>query len=141
MKTVYVIVGMVAMLLGLTFLLPSNTLTGKIVTEKPCDGLGCLQLCDQATTDAYPIDSCGKDLVCCPTHWETGVCDYDFNCEKIREYSLYQTLETYQDSVREQPSEVQPSFERFFLPLIIILVFITFVIFKYLNPENETNNR
>jgi hypothetical protein len=132
MRTVYALLALVVLLIGLSFLLPSNTLTGRIITEPPCSGVGCVQLCDVGAEDA-----CSREYVCCPTHWQSGVCDYSFNCEKIREYSLYQSLETYQDSVREQPASVQPDIERFFLPLVGIIVVIAFVIFKYRNPTRE----
>ncbi len=133
MKSAYMILGIIALLVGVTLFLPNNMLTGKVIQSNTCGKLGCVQLCDVA--DATPV--CEKGTVCCLTHWNSGVCDYDTNCEKIREYSLFQTLEVYQDSIRESPAPIDPSFSRFFLPLIIIITCICLVIFKYHNPKNE----
>lgn len=141
MKSLYMILAMTVLLVGIAFFVPNNMLTGKVVQSDTCGKLGCLQMCDvnsagiDTTTNTDSV--CGKGTVCCMTHWSSGVCDYETNCEKIREYSLFQTLETYQDSIRESPTPIEPSFSRFFLPLIIIITCICIVIFKYHNPKND----
>jgi hypothetical protein len=122
MNTTYFFVGLIVVLLGAAFFIPSNALTGR-VTQESCGSIGCSELCDQDGPN-----TCSKDAVCCPTHWNTGVCDIETNCEKIREYSLYQSLETYQDSVRTTPSPVHADWQSFFLPMAaVILVCIVLV--------------
>jgi hypothetical protein len=118
----WLIAAFVGILVLFAIFLPSNTLTGHIVQEGTCKGLGCVELCTEQS-------SCGAGLSCCQTHWESGVCDYEMNCEKIREYSLYQSLETYQDGVREQPSPVAAD-SHFIIPLAIVLVIIAYFIYK-----------
>lgn len=128
MNATWLILGMTILLIGIAVLVPHNSLTGRVVQEGTCKGLGCVELCEQSNT-------CGSGTVCCSTHWSTGVCDYEVNCEKIREYSLYQTLETYQDGVREQPSPVDPSVSRFIIPLIATVIIIGYFVIKRRDPE------
>jgi hypothetical protein len=129
MRPIHVIAAMAVLLVGLAIFMPTNTLTGNVIVEGPCQGLGCVELCDVGA------DVCAKGLSCCPTQWETGVCDYSTNCERIREYSLYQTLETYQDGVREKPAPVQLDFQRFVVPLAIITIIIGYFAFKRRQPD------
>lgn len=116
------VIALGGVLLLLAIFLPSNTLTGNVIQDGTCKGLGCVELCDSENT-------CTEGLSCCQTHWDSGVCDYDVNCEKIREYSLYQSLETYQDGVREAPAPIAADY-RFFIPLSMILIIIAYFIYK-----------
>ena len=129
MRAAWVVLGLAILLVGLAIVFPSNTLTGRVIQDGPCKGLGCVELCDQGNS------TCHDGTVCCPTHWNSGVCDYAVNCEKIREYSLYQTIETYQDSVREQPAPVDTGWSRFFLPLVLCLGIIVYFMVKREDPE------
>lgn len=124
------IAGVATMLFAIAILFPSNTLTGNVVSEQ-CKGIGCVELCDTAA----PV--CGTGMACCQTHWGSGVCDYETNCEQIREYSLYQSLETYQDSVREQPEYLHADWQRFFLPLLVTLGILVYFIFQRNDPARE----
>lgn len=122
--------GMAVLLFALAIIIPSNHLTGNVVQEGTCKGLGCVELCEQGTDAAQ--STCGSGLVCCPTQWESGVCDYDVNCGRIREYSLFQSLETYQDSVRERPQQFD--MQRFILPLVLVLGIIAYFALKKQDP-------
>jgi hypothetical protein len=126
MKSEHLILGIVGLLLAAAFFLPSNSLTGHIVKDEGCGPLGCSELCDQTGQ----VSVCGDGYVCCPTNWETGVCDYRQNCEKIREYSLSQSLATYQDSVREAPAPVNADIRSFFIPLAITLAIIGYFVMQ-----------
>lgn len=113
-------------LIGIAYFVPQNGITGNAVAEKTCGKLGCTELCD-----AEAENTCSqKGTVCCPTHWESGVCDYSVNCEKIREYSLYQNLETYQDTVREAPEPVEATWRRFFFPLLLTACIIGYFVWE-----------
>jgi hypothetical protein len=116
--------GILLVLVLAALLFPSNSLTGNIIREPPCDGVGCVELCEVGAS------ACERGTTCCYTHWDTGVCDYPGNCERIREYSLYQTLPTYIDSVRQEPRDVTLSWGRFFLPLMLILGLTIYLIRK-----------
>ncbi len=145
MKMAYMFVIMLTFLFGLAIFFPHNGITGKVITpnEANCGPLGCVKLCEQDSTTVVidvPQNVCKKDMICCKTHWESGVCDYSFNCEKVRQYSLYQSLETYKSTVIEQPAPVQPTFEKFYLPLIVIIALICIVIFKYRNPHQDLHD-
>jgi hypothetical protein len=118
----WLIAAFVGILILLAIFIPSNTLTGHIVQEGTCKGLGCVELCSEQMT-------CGEGLTCCQTHWDSGVCDYETNCEVIRQYSLYQSLETYQDSVREKPSPITGD-TYFIIPLAIVLLIIAYFIYQ-----------
>lgn len=148
MKPVYLLIAFIVMLIGLGVLFPTNSLTGNVVQDDVCGAVGCLQLCEQDALDAptaaadgaiRPAEgsSCGRGTVCCPTHWSSGVCDLPTNCEAIRQYSLYQTVETYQDSVRERPASILPDFQRFFLPLGAIITLIVVVVYMYRKPARD----
>ncbi|HIH24137.1 TPA: hypothetical protein HA251_03830 [Candidatus Woesearchaeota archaeon] len=161
MNPVYLLIAFIVMLIGLGALFPTNSLTGNVVQDDVCGDIGCLQLCDQdipdglaaqdEVRDAQPANdgtlgdtirpvqgsSCERGTVCCPTHWSSGVCDIASNCEAIRQYSLYQTVETYQDSVRERPASILPDFRRFFLPLGAIIMLIVVVVYMYRRPVQE----
>ena len=130
MNAAWLLLGMTVLLVGVAVMLPQNGLTGHIVQEGTCKELGCVELCDQDMEN-----TCTDDTVCCPTHWNSGVCDYQVNCEQIREYSLYQTLETYQDGVREQPSSIDTRWNRFMIPLLVTLVIIGYFVAKRRDPE------
>ncbi|MBR9700774.1 hypothetical protein GOV11_02825, partial [Candidatus Woesearchaeota archaeon] len=100
----------------LAFFLPGNPITGNVILEDTatCGALGCLELCDEDP-------DCGtEDMVCCSTGWDSGVCDYNHNCETIATYSTHQSLEEYQDTVREEPSPISLNWQRFFLPILVI---------------------
>lgn len=133
MNSGWLLLGAGLLLIGLAILVPSNTLTGHIVQSNSCKGIGCVELCD------IDAPACGEGLSCCPTQWNTGVCDYEVNCEKIREYSLYQSLEMYQDSVREQPAQIDTS--RFIIPLLLTLGILVYFIFKRNDPTFEARER
>jgi hypothetical protein len=126
MNSVIYIIGLILLLAAAAIFVPTNNLTGNVIKEGPCGEYGCSELCD---TDAQE-SACSSGTVCCPTHWASGVCDYSVNCEKIREYSLYQTIEQYQDSVREKPTPVQADWQRFFLPLILTAGIIIYFILQ-----------
>jgi hypothetical protein len=130
----YFVIGLIAALIAAAVLIPSNTLTGHVVKEKSCGSLGCSELCDPDGPNSGD-DACSGGTVCCATHWQAegksqGVCDYSTNCERIREYSLYQSLEQYQDSVREKPSEIDASWARFFLPLVLCFGIVGYFVLK-----------
>ena len=147
----------VILLIAAAIIFPSNHLTGSVINEEPCDDLGCVQLCeqtsdreegiditrdddtrdddtrdddtrdDEVTRDDVAQSSCGEEFVCCRTFWQSGVCDYEFNCEKIQSYSLTQSLEEHQESIRENP-ELVADMRSFFIPLTItIAVFMYFM--------------
>lgn len=152
MKAAYMFAAMAALLICLAMFVPHNSLTGKVVKDDTCGPLGCVQLCEQnavtssaanqqavANDDSLNLSNtaCKKDMVCCETHWSSGICDYSFNCEKVRQYSLVQTLDVYKDTVKEQPAPIQPGFDNFYLPLIVIVTIICIVIFKYHNPPRD----
>jgi hypothetical protein len=131
---------LIGLLFGLSFLLPSNSLTGYVVQDGTCQGMGCLELCEQDAPDGTPINpsvpACGEGLTCCRTHWASGVCEYPVNCETIREYSAYQAIETYQDSVREGPAPVMAS-TSFFLPILIIIGIIVYFMYLRKRPDQR----
>jgi hypothetical protein len=129
MNAFWAVIGFIVVLIGAAIFVPQNSLTGHIVQEGTCKGLGCLELCDQEMENA-----CSEGLTCCSTQWSTGVCDYEVNCEQIREYSLYQTLETYQDSVREQPAPIEMN-AKFFVVLASVIAIILYFVFKRRDPE------
>lgn len=119
-------------LVGLAVFLPGNPITGNAVLEETatCGKLGCLELCEQGD-----FDSCSESgAICCPTQWESGVCALETECEQIRQYSLYQSLETYQDTVRERPGPVQPDWQRFLLPLFLVIGVIVYFVYKRGDP-------
>lgn len=120
-STAFFIGGMFVLVLALGVFLPGNTVTGNTVKDT-CSG--CLELCEQGGSCTQ------KGMTCCFTHWESGVCSYESDCERIREYSLYQTLEVYQDTIREQAPAVQASWARFFFPLILTIACIAYFVRK-----------
>ena len=106
-------------LVALSHFLPGNAITGNVIKDdvETCGTLGCLELCDAGN------GTCSQEgEVCCHTHWSSGVCDLAVNCETVRSYSLYQSLETYQDSVRERPGPVQVGWSGFWLPIAIVVL-------------------
>jgi hypothetical protein len=115
MNSTYFFTGITFLLIAAAFFIPSNSLTGHVV-EESCGKLGCSELCDVGT------NTCSDGMVCCPTNWESGVCEYSTRCEQVREYSMFQSLETYQDSVRTTPPPVQASWRSFFLPLGLVII-------------------
>ena len=121
---------LILLLIGLGVFLPSNTLTGNTVRDdvESCGTLGCSELCDPAAEE----NTCGGGTTCCPTQWETGVCDYD--CATVLEYSKQMSLAAYQDSVREQPSPVDPGW-RFWLPILVVLGIVIYFFFRRKNPH------
>lgn len=122
MKHSHFFIGVIGLLFALALLIPSNTLTGHIIKEGTCKELGCVEMCDYDQIAKTQQNTCKDEgTVCCFTHWNTGVCDYDVNCEKIREYSLYQSLDQYKETVSERPAPIDLSFKRFFLPMILVL--------------------
>lgn len=118
MRPALLISSLAVLLLGAALFLPGNTLTGDAIGT--CGEIGCTELCDTK-------DQCtSSGQTCCFTHWESGVCDLATNCETIREYSLYQSIETYQDTVREQPSPLDPGL--FVIPLLVVAGALWFVL-------------
>lgn len=130
MNSWWMIAGIATLLFAIAIFFPSNALTGNVVSEQ-CKGIGCVELCDAAA----PV--CSAGMTCCATQWGSGVCDYKANCGQIMEYSIYQSLETYQDSVREQPVYVRADWERFFLPLLVTLGILAYFIFQRHDPMQE----
>lgn len=118
-------------LVGLAMFLPGNAITGNVVQDRTCGELGCLELCDYDAGNACSAEG----TTCCYTHWDAGVCDYAFNCETVREYSLHQSLEAYQDSVRERPAPVDMGFRRFLLPLLLTFAIIGYFAWKRNAPD------
>ena len=111
----------ILLIIGLAALFPGQMITGNVISDEDvsCGELGCFELCD---------DACSTDgMVCCTTHWDSGICEYPQNCELLRQRSLYQTLETYQDSVREQPRHVTSQGAFFSTILAVLLVIIGIV--------------
>ena len=101
--------GLFLLFLAIAVFVPGNGITGRVV-EPQCAGGECLSLCD---TDA----DCTQG-VCCTTRWESGVCSLPSECGKLLEYSMYQSLETYSDTVRDPPSAFG-DWSRFVLPLLL----------------------
>jgi len=120
----------VLFLIGLGIFFPSNAITGNVVLDnaETCGTLGCVELCD---TDA----ACSNGEVCCTTNWNTGVCDLEASCNKILEYSQYQSLEAYQDSTREQPSPIGITYSGFWMPLIVVFFIILYFVFRRRNMK------
>jgi hypothetical protein len=116
MNHTYFFIGVLVLLIGAAFFIPTNGLTGNVVKES-CGKLGCSELCD-----SNGPNTCSSGMVCCPTNWNTGVCDYESSCTKIQEYSIFQSLETYQDSVRTAPDAVHADWHSFFLPLALVII-------------------
>lgn len=126
MRGIVFICALVLLLIGLAVFLPSNSLTGNTIHSQTCGELGCVELCDYDAANTCSAEG----TACCFTHWESGVCDYEFNCERIREYSLHQSLEAYQDSIRERPAPVDTGFSRFLLPLLVTFAIICYFAWK-----------
>ncbi len=125
-------------LVGLNHYMPDNAITGNVIRDDvgTCDGLGCFELCD------YDSDTCQMPgETCCFTHWESGICDIPSSCDKIREYSLYQTLETYQDSVRERPAPISTEWKGFWIPIILVLAMLAFFAWQRADPYKHHNKR
>ncbi|MDD9954248.1 MAG: hypothetical protein OXR66_08000 [Candidatus Woesearchaeota archaeon] len=101
-------------------LIPGNRLTGNVVAET-CEEAGCLELCDSTCAD--------ESMVCCQTNWASGVCAYERSCEEIYEYSLYQSLEVYQDTIRT-PHDFYPSWKRFWVPLVTVTLILVYVMYR-----------
>lgn len=123
---IIVVGALIIVLVSITYFVPNNAITGNAVAEKTCGRLGCTELCEPDMENTCSQ----KDTVCCSTHWDTGVCDYAVNCEKIREYSVYQNLETYQDTVREMPESVEATWQRFFFPLLLTACIIGYFVWE-----------
>jgi hypothetical protein len=121
----WVFLGFAVFLVSAAYFLPSNTITGNAVKEPVCDGFNCLQLCDQ---DNPQPAACSEDMVCCRTHWASGVCSYESRCERLREYSLYQSIELYDDTVRGNPPRVVADWRSFILPLLLAGALIYFIV-------------
>jgi|GEM_PF-5690059 len=137
MKPSTMILFVVLILVGAAVFIPSNTLTGHIIKEGTCKEMGCVELCDVGI-ETVPEGSTtceDKGTVCCFTHWDTGVCDYETNCETIREYSLYQSIEQYRNTVEERPAVIDPRLGNFFFPLVVILGIIGYFMFARENPH------
>lgn len=114
MKTPLFFAGLFVLLLGLAFFLPGNPITGEAV--EPCPD--CLDFCEND-------GQCGRGQTCCATAWETGVCGYD--CKTLGEYSEYQDVETYKDTLRGMPPEIHPGWKLFFLPMLAVLGAVAFI--------------
>lgn len=116
---------LLAFLIGLAAFLPENPLTGNVVKET-CEDGQCLELCDMGA------DACGRDLDCCFTHWDSGVCAPAQQCESIREASLYSSLEVYQDNVRDAPPLIDPG--QLVWPLVLIGALVGYVVLRRHDP-------
>lgn len=117
-STAVFILGLAVLLIGLAMFLPDNEITGKVV-----DCPDCVALCESD-------DQCVGGRVCCGTHWDSGVCGYANECEDVREYSLYQSLDLYEDTVRNKPPAVFAGWGPFFLPMLIVLSIVVYFVWK-----------
>jgi hypothetical protein len=112
---------LIALLIALSVWIPQNALTGKVVQDPCADGT-CLELCE------LDGGTCSREgTVCCFTHWETGVCDYSANCERVREYSLFQPLELYRDTIQNPPPP-ERDWGRFLFPLLLTVACVAFLV-------------
>jgi len=119
---------LIALLVGLAAFLPSNRISGYVVAEEPCQDGACLELCDDDATCT------AEGAVCCTTLWESGVCDVPAHCARVYQYSEQQSLEIYQDSVRDEPGVIQ-GWTRFFFPIVLTFMVLLYFILRRKNPH------
>ncbi len=116
------IAALLVLLFATAALLPRNSLTGTAPAQESCKGGGCLELCDQHAGANASAQCSDREMTCCPTGWASGVCAYGPECASVLDYSRYQSLEVYADTVREREPEVQADWRRFFLPMLAVVL-------------------
>ncbi len=97
-------------LVGLAIFLPQNMITSYSTCE------GCNELCNETT-------QCNEGLVCCPSSWESGVCQKSNSCAAIEDISSRQSYKEF--SQPEPPFAIKNiAWKTFFLPLLLVGIVI-----------------